>query len=212
VPDIDGLDSSEQELAREKCDFYDEYNRKSNGELVVTQSRLIFLDDFHLHHTIDLEHIQGLYVETTGLIGAYLRVDYESPNGVSIARYKGSLVQAEYLMDRVKAAMISDGSLRTYETTRVVGSAGDPIEVPQYSRSEIDSMKGPYDDCCVCGLYCMWMEVMVLAVALLSGMSPVWPLWPGYGLMTALLSIGFVAFTIVLTFWWASIRGKKDVI
>ena len=146
------------------------------------------------------------------MIGAYLRVDYESPNGVAISRYKGSLVQAEYLMDCVKAAMSSKGSIRTYGTSSMASSSGKLLEVPQYSRPQIDSMKGPYDDCCVCGLYLMWMEVAVIAAGYLIPPGPGWPYWPGYGLLPMFLSIGFIAFTIVLTFWWVSIRGKKDVI
>jgi hypothetical protein len=157
VPDLDGLDSSEQELAKEKCDFYDEYNRKWKGDLVVTSRRLIFQDNHHLHHSIDLENTQGLYLETTGMIGAYLRVDYDSPNGIAIARYKGSLVQAEYLMECVKEGMSSNESIRTYEGSSLGISSGKSIEVPQYSRPQIDSMKSRYDECCVGGLYlCGW--------------------------------------------------------
>ena len=209
MPGLDGLDSSEQELAREKCDFYDEYNRKWKGELVVTRRRLIFQDNHHLHHSIVLEKIQGLYVETTGMIGAYLRVDYDSPNGVAVARYKGSLVQAEYLMERVREGLSSNGSIRTYEGSSLAISSGKSLEVPQYLRPRIDSMKGRYDECCVCGLCLMWMEVLALTLPLYSWGG--WPYWSGYGLLFTFLYIGFIAFTIALTLWWAFIRGKKAI-
>ncbi|MFW9911414.1 MAG: hypothetical protein ACFFEU_03030 [Candidatus Thorarchaeota archaeon] len=209
MPDLDGLDPSERELAREKCDFYDEYNRKWKGDLVVTSRRLIFQDSHNLHHSIELEKIQGFYVETTGMIGAYLRVDYDSPNGIAVARYKGSLVQAEYLMDRVREGLSSNGSIRTYEGSSLDISSGKSLEVPQYSRPRIDSMKGRYDECYVGGLYLMWMEViaLILPLFMLSG----WPYWPGYGRLFMFLYIGFIAFTIVLTFWWTFIRGKKAI-
>ncbi|MHA2301835.1 MAG: hypothetical protein ACXACD_12885 [Candidatus Thorarchaeota archaeon] len=205
MPDINGLDSTEQELAREKCDFYDEYNRKLKGELVVTQRRVMFLLNHQLHHVIDLEMIRGLYVETTGMIGAYLRVDFDSLNGISIGRYRGSLAQAQNLMNQIKTSMNSNGAIRRYEETSVADSTSESIEVPQYSRREITSIKGRYDTVCGCGLCYMWIEVLVLTFNIPYFTGGIWRGNPGY----ALLVLGFFALTIALTIWWVVIKGKR---
>ena len=212
LPYINGLDASEQELARQKCDYYDEYNRKTKGELVITARRLVFLDKHHLHHTIDLEKIQGFYVETTGIIGAYLRVDYESPNGIAVARYYGSLAQAEFLMSRIKVAMHSNGSIRTYERSSVASSSSKSLEVPLYSRPRVEAMKGRFDLFCICGLCCLWMGVGVIVISFVNGVwRGYWAIWPGYEILSMFLSIGYIAFTVGLTLWWALSKGKKPV-
>jgi hypothetical protein len=55
----------------------------------------------------------------------------------------------------------------------------------------------------------MWMEVLVLTLPLFTWSG--WPYWHGYGLLFMFLYIGFIAFTIALTFWWTFIRGKKAI-
>ncbi|MHA2142472.1 MAG: hypothetical protein ACXADC_09220 [Candidatus Thorarchaeota archaeon] len=201
MPDIDTPDSSEQVFAREECDFYDESNRKVKGKLVVTQRRLVFMKKHQPHHAIDIELIRGLYMESAGVIGAYLRIDFDSPNGISIARYRGSKVKAQHLMDHIKASMSSLGVIRTYETPNVTDSFGESMELLQYSRPVIDSPTGPYDVICECGLFCMWTEVVVIATSL------PYIVWSGW---IVLLPIGFIALTMVLSLWWVVSKKKEN--
>ncbi|MFW9888583.1 MAG: PH domain-containing protein [Candidatus Thorarchaeota archaeon] len=107
-----GLNSDEQAILTEKCSFIDEVGRERSGDLVITQSRLIFLKSAGLFgsgrerlHAIDYESIRGIRIETPGWIGARLCIDYETPIGVETSKYKVSGAQAQSLKQEILRTM-----------------------------------------------------------------------------------------------------------
>ncbi|MDH4215020.1 MAG: hypothetical protein OEV85_13975 [Candidatus Thorarchaeota archaeon] len=189
MADINGFEANEEILFKEDVKFIDQSGKQINGDLVITNRRIIFMKKRQILHANTLETVRGAHAESRGQVGAYFSIDLELPDGLTTTRYKGSVAQANHVLGFVESVVASGGTV-------------SQTDLNAFHRSSARvSVKSSFDSLCQGGLCCMWLFVGLIFRLMFMGAT----ITPGAELIPG----GYILLVIVVTYWWVGIKGKK---
>lgn len=195
----DGFDPNEGVILKEDMKFIDGSGKQINGDLVITNRWIVFMKKQQVLHANALEAIRGAHAQSAGNIGAYLSIDFESPDGKFTLRYKESVRQTNRLLEFIEPLIASGGP--TFGGTEFSDTIRR-ITMDNYRPSPARvSPKSTTDTLCQGVICCMWFFVGLIFRVMMMGAT----ITPGAELIPG----GLILLTFAVTCWWVGIKGKK---
>ncbi|MHA1964146.1 MAG: hypothetical protein ACXACG_02910 [Candidatus Thorarchaeota archaeon] len=105
---FDEIHPDEQVLEYDDVGFLHDSGGFTNGKLILTQKRLVFVIGGGLFsgkqrtdHAIDMSQIDSVTIEPAENLGVHLRVDFTTLEGTATVRYHGRVSKAQKMVELI---------------------------------------------------------------------------------------------------------------